>query len=110
MAVAARMVVSRNDFAKIAAGLTPQVTKVVVATGLAVEAEAKETAPVKTGNLRRSIHMQPIDPTHVEVGTDVEYAPYQEYGTANMSAHPFIIPSIEHARAPFYEALSRVFS
>lgn len=109
MTVNARLVVTRNDFAKIAAGLTPEVTKVVVATAYAVEAEAKVAAPVKTGNLRRSIHTVPLDASHAQVGTDVEYAPHQEYGTRNMPAHPFLTPAVEHARAPFLAALARVF-
>lgn len=109
MAINGRVVVSRNEFAKIAAGLGPRVTKVVIATALAVEAEAKTTAPVKTGNLRRSIHTVPLDATHAQVGTDVEYAPYQEYGTRNVPAHPFLTPAVEHARAPFLAALARVF-
>lgn len=109
MNVNTRLVVSRNQFAKIGAELGPKVTKVVVATALAVEAEAKASAPVKTGNLRRSIHTVPIDATHAQVGTDVEYAPFVEYGTRHAHAQPYLTPAVEHARAPFLAALSRLF-
>lgn len=109
MAVNARLIVTRNDFAKIALGLEAEVTKVVIATAYEVEADAKGAAPVLTGNLRRSIHTVPLDPTHAQVGTDVEYAPYQEYGTRHIPAHPFLTPAIEHARAPFLAAVARVF-
>lgn len=49
-----------------------------------VEGSAKRFCPVDTGNLRGSIHINkratPQDAT-ASVGTNVEYAPYVEFGT-----------------------------
>lgn len=104
-----RMIVTKNNFAKIAAELAPKVTKAVVATALQVESQAKETVPVLTGNLRRSLSVQPLDPFHVLVGTDVEYAPYVEYGTHRMAAQPYLTPAVELARPVFTARLSAVF-
>jgi len=39
------------------------------------------------------------DPFTVTVGTNVEYAPYLEFGTSKMSARPFIRPTFELFRA-----------
>ena len=48
--------------------------------GEVVEGYAKEDCPVDTGNLRNSItHEGREDYTEI-VGTNVEYAPYQEFG------------------------------
>lgn len=47
---------------------------------LLVESSAKEKAPVETGTLRRSIHTELHD-KYGEVGTNLHYAPYVEYGT-----------------------------
>lgn len=102
--------VTRNDFAKIAATLTPELAVVVTTTALEVEAAAKGRVPVKTGNLRRSIHMEPVDRTHALVGTDVEYAPYVEYGTRKMAARPYLTPAVELSRARFVAAVRAVIS
>lgn len=47
---------------------------------LLVENAAKENAPVSTGNLRRSITHE-INGNEGIIGTNVEYAPYVEFGT-----------------------------
>ena len=47
---------------------------------LLVEEEAKKRCPVETGTLRRSIHTELHD-TYGEVGTNLHYAPYVEFGT-----------------------------
>lgn len=53
-------------------------------SGNAIIAKAKPLAPVNTGTLRRSIDKEvattvPV-PTYVKVGTNVEYAPFVEFG------------------------------
>lgn len=50
--------------------------------GLVAEGYAKKLAPVDTGNLRNSItHTVIPDERAVHIGTNVEYAIYQEMGT-----------------------------
>lgn len=50
-----------------------------------VQGRARDKSPVDTGRLRSSI-MYEIDtanpPLYAVVGSDVEYAPYQEFGTS----------------------------
>ena len=96
--------------------------------GLTAERFAKKLAPYDTGNLRNSIThalsgKQPAISTYqdnagkrrgsysgtapeegdankksVYIGTNVEYAPYQELGTINMDANPFLKPAVaDHA-------------
>ena len=67
--------------------------------GLVAEGYAKKLAPVDTGNLRNSITHEVDDGEPAAyIGTNVEYAPYQELGTINMAAQPFLKPAVaDHA-------------
>ena len=94
-----RLVVTRNEFAKLGAALLPKAEELVLKTAYDVEAQAKQTAPAKTGNLRRSLHTTPLGTTAAAVGTDVEY------GTRHMAAQPYLTPAVEAARAPFLAGL-----
>lgn len=76
-----------------------------------VEREAKERAPIDTGNLRASIASEVR--TDVEsavqgiVGSNVEYAPFQEFGTSKMGASPFLQPAIEANRKQILDLFMR---
>ena len=50
--------------------------------GAMVENYAKQDAPVDTGRLRNSIHHEMENDDTVDIGTDVEYAIFQELGTS----------------------------
>ena len=74
------------------------VEKALEMMGLRCEGYAKANAPVDTGRLRNSItHDVRSLEEAVYIGTNVEYAPYQEYGTYKMNAQPFLRPAVnEH--------------
>ena len=67
--------------------------------GLVAEGYAKKLTPVATGNLRNSITHEVDDGEPAAyIGTNVEYAPYQELGTIHMAAQPFLKPAVaDHA-------------
>ena len=67
--------------------------------GASAERFAKKLAPYDTGNLRNSItHEVDEGEPAAYIGTNVEYAPYQELGTINMDANPFLKPAVaDHA-------------
>ena len=90
---------------------------------------AKLKVPRITSNLMRSIHVGgsgdglesptdggdigfPSDPLAVVVGTDVEYAPYIEFGTSRMAAQPYLRPALDENKdamvKEFGEALSDI--
>ena len=65
--------------------------------------ESKRNAPVDTGRLRSSITYNMIDlpgqlPKAV-VGTNVDYAPFVEFGTEDMEAQPFLRPALNRLKA-----------
>lgn len=59
-----------------------------------VEGEAKLRAPVDTGALRSSIRATEIKSTEYSVGTNLDYAIWQEYGTSRMAAQPYMRPAL----------------
>jgi len=70
---------------------------------LFIEKRAKQLAPVDVGDLKRSINA--VMKTNKNqsrqlgtVGTNIEYAAYQEFGTKNMPAQPYLGPALEEAR------------
>lgn len=65
---------------------------------------ARETVPVKTGNLRDSLQII-IDPItkSVVIGTDIGYGRYVELGTSKMQSRPFLIPSLVTALTEFQQ-------
>jgi HK97 gp10 family phage protein len=67
-----------------------------------VEGQAALFAPVDTGLLRKSINhrVRKVKDTFIgEVGTNVEYAPFQEFGTSKMKPQPFLTPALTINRA-----------
>jgi HK97 gp10 family phage protein len=90
----------------------------VLRIGLYALRRAKQRAPVDTGRLRASITLadsdglvQPlggdgkegdsVDSPRgefvVRIGTNVEYARFQEFGTENQAAQPFLRPGLDDA-------------
>lgn len=66
------------------------------AGALVIQNAAKEGAPYRTGTLRRSIAIEDGPGEYeVSIGTDVEYAPYVEFGTVNMAARPYLRPALD---------------
>ena len=58
-----------------------KVNRGLKAIGHKAEGYAKKDCPVDTGRLRNSISNK-VQDKDVYIGTNVEYAPYQEYGTS----------------------------
>lgn len=62
------------------AGVPPNIERGLTAVGVQLEGYAVSLCPVDTGRLKGSITFDVRDNT-VYIGTNVEYAPYVEYGT-----------------------------
>lgn len=63
-----------------------------------VQRSAKQKAPVDTGTLQASITVaqESADTNEVAytVGTNVFYAPFQEFGTRYIPPHPYLVPAL----------------
>jgi len=75
-------------------------TSEALGPGLALlESGSKREAPVDTGALRASIGSEIVRGPGSEiigkVGSALEYAPYQEYGTRFQPGKPFLRPTLE---------------
>lgn len=102
---------AKAQLARLSDALAGQVLlKSVVAGALIVQNSAKRKAPYKTGNLRRSIHIEPRVSNRgmaaVEVGTNVEYGHYLEFGTRYMAARPYLRPALDENRTAVQTAVT----
>lgn len=74
--------------------LDKKIARALEAVGAAAETYAKELCPVDTGHLRDSI-THSVDDDTVYLGSDVEYAPYVEFGTYKQKPQPFMGPAMQ---------------
>lgn len=77
-------------------------------TALNVQRRARETVPVDTGRLRNSIAVEELEGgLDAAIGTNVEYAPYVEFGTNRTRPKPYLLPAMESERGPFRDRLNK---
>jgi len=68
----------------------------VVETGMEViVSDAKQIVPVRTGRLRDSIRYWRKHMFDYDVGSEVPYAGFVEFGTTRMRAQPYMRPAIQ---------------
>lgn len=68
---------------------------------LLVERAAKGITPVDTGALRDSMHINgksTPNGAQASVSTNLEYAPYVEFGTSRQQAQPYLHPALQKNR------------
>lgn len=99
-----------NRFPTLEADMRKAVSEVVRKTAFEVEAGTKQRAPVDTGLLRNSYNTEMESELSAVVGTNVEYAVFQELGTRKMASQPHLTPAAEAQRQPFVAALSKIES
>lgn len=83
-----------DNSAEFLAAMLRQKAAALEAMGLQGEGYAKGYAPVDTGRLRNSIS-HTADDDAAYIGTNVEYAAYQELGTSRTAAQPYLRPAVE---------------
>ena len=77
-----KSVIVQDHSADVLKALGNQTIKALYECGLVAEGNAKLKCPVDTGNLRNSITCTVVESEDaVYIGTNVEYAPYVEFGT-----------------------------
>lgn len=107
MTIAAKVTVNR--FPQIAAALPRETSLIVRKAANDIKSHAQVLAPFDLGTLRNSITMNAAPGAQrATVSTNVEYAPYQEYGTRFMAPQPFMLPAAERVRPAFIAAMKQL--
>lgn len=88
------------------------VSKLIKKTSLNIEKDAKQNlednGSVDTGRLKGSITTNIISTYSSEVGTNVSYAEYVEYGTRYQSAKPYFEPAVKKNEEKFDKELDKI--
>ena len=104
-----RIEVTEDNTDEVISAKDAAVMRALEAIGLQAEGYAKLKAPVDTGRLRNSItHSLAPEEEAVYIGTNVEYAPYVEYGTRRTKAQPFLKPAVQN-HAEEYKRIAERF-
>lgn len=76
-----------------------------------IAGDAAKNAPVDTGALRNSIVSESgmVDKLNGVVQDGVEYGIFQELGTGQMAAQPFMIPAVERHAKDFLNSFAELF-
>ena len=92
-----------------------QIKDHIAITALNIESKAKKVVPVDRGGLKSSIRIlyKAIDGLGVEVGTDLIYAHYIEFGTPvgtgeNGGPRPYLNPAAESERPKYLKELRKI--
>lgn len=102
------MVTSKNYLPRIQSQLERALSELVKKTAFKIEAKAKTLAPVDTGLLRNSIQTNIDGPLKATVGTNVEYAQYQEFGTRRQKGKAFLTPAADETEKEFQSDLRNI--
>lgn len=109
-----------SDFARLSAalsdrakGTSQQAATLVRATAKGIEASAKSSAPVRTGNLKNSIKTSDLRATtganpEAVVSAGAEYAAYVELGTSRMAPQPYMGPAAEKHAPAFISGIEKL--
>lgn len=81
---------------------------VVRKTAADIAADAKNIAPVDTGNLKGSIGVSKVGQLESEVGPTANYGIYLELGTSRMPAQPFMGPATDRRVPAFVQAMEQI--
>lgn len=90
----------------IAAGALTErsMSQVVTASARALAQRAKDNAPERSGDLKRSIRPHVYFGLSAAVVADIRYAFFVEYGTSFTPAQPFMGPAVEEESPEFFRS------
>lgn len=101
------------DNARLRKAVESALDKAMAESALVMQGRIRAVTPVDTGRLRQSITPSArlldgrLPSGEAEVGTNVEYAPYVEYGTKYMRPRAYMRIGAEASRKPIMEVLQR---
>lgn len=86
--------------------VAPARRRFLTRVALIVERNAKKRARVRTGHMRRSITYQ-VQGDRAIVGTNVKYAPFQEFGTRYITPNRFLRGGLEDSQGAIRREIGR---
>jgi HK97 gp10 family phage protein len=95
-----------SDLTRIAAKCPQAAEAALELTARDILTVAQALSPVDTGAMRDSGAVETPSPGVRHVGFGVEYAPFNEYGTVNMPATPFLTPAFLQSQSTFNKRLT----
>jgi HK97 gp10 family phage protein len=98
----------KNNLPRISSQIEKALSEAVRKAAFGIEATAKTLAPVDTGVLRNSIQTTVESATKATVGTNVEYAKYQEFGTRHQKGKAFLTPAADAEEKKFEAELRNI--
>jgi HK97 gp10 family phage protein len=101
-------VVVKNNLPRIESQIAKALSDLIRRTAFAIEARAKQLCPVDTGRLRNSITTDITGPGSATVGTNVVYAPFQEFGTRFQKGKPFLTPAFDEENKNFQKRVTEI--
>jgi len=88
----------------------PGLADVMTEAGQAGTQEAQSRVRVRTGALRSSIHWEQQGNTSGKLGSDLDYAAAQEFGTSRFSGQAYIEPGAQVVVEKIKEGLNQAIS
>lgn len=103
-----------GKFQALADEATPAQLRAALMVGaMPIQTAAVQKAPVLTGTLRSSIHTETAETDNgavARIGTNVEYAIHQEFGTRKMAAQPYLRPAFDEQRDAALDEIGRALT
>ena len=100
-----------NKIPEVMRAIEAATQKALNTAAIIVEGSAVLRCPVDSGNLRGSISHQVLA-DHAKVGTNVDYAPYPEFGVASKPSYPkqpYLRPALDENKGKAQKAMSDIY-
>jgi len=91
----------KSNLTRIGQRAPAAVKKALLQTGEDIANLTSQLTPVDTGALRDSYQAEPVTDNLVLIGSELEYAPYVEFGTSNSEAQPHLTPAFHQSEETF---------
>ena len=92
-----KVIIRNNKAMDVVKSVKNTMPNLMTIIALDILGEAVDRCPIDTGRLINSLNYE-ADAKHAIIGTNVEYAPYVEFGTKNMDAQPYLRPAFDSTK------------
>jgi HK97 gp10 family phage protein len=98
----------KNNLGRIESQIEKALSQAVRTAAHNIWVQAKLLAPVDHGFLRNSIEVNVESPLKATIGTNIEYAKYQEFGTRYQKGKAFLTPAFDVEEKKFQSELQKI--